>query len=934
MMKRRAALLLAIMMILAAAPILPVSALGRGDAARLCLEGSGTKEEPYLIRTGEELCALSAAVNAGSDLEGVYIELADDIELYEKDWQPIGSGPRRGFAGSFDGRGHSVYGMTVDTGRSYAGLFGYSTGAISGVILRDATVRGGDFTGGIAGFGSAENCEVYGAVSGKQRVGGITGEGSAFDCVNRAEVRGIMEVGGVVGEGEAHRCKNAGEVSGRSRVGGITGLGSGFECESGSGVFEAEPADTRAKHSVSKFIKWGLKHIDPASIPTNASLYLSTSSCGTEPWEYLYGSVRVSTSQTSINNYYSNYYNKFMFRDQYDEIVEDWSRSTYATDCQGLLDCWMTYVEGEDTDINVQMNYSDWCTSKGEIASINRSWVIGEAVFVYSQKLQKMGHIGWVCGFDEDGQPLILEARGLYFGVVVTRLKDRSWTHRGLMTVKFNYDASKSSDYEYAPEYDDEDIGFIEEEERLITPCAVWDGSVSSSYGGGSGTEDDPYQINTASQLARIAYKVQNGTTYSGKYFVLNNDIWLNDTDGWTSWDFNNRPANEWTPIGCYVSSSENYPFRGSFDGQGHTVYGMFFSENRKSFYGLFGYVGTNTSGCIKNVKIARSFMECVDNCGAIVGYAKNYGRIENCSNAGKVRGDHWVGGIVGYVANTSGTTTVTGCKNTSYNVRGATDTGGIVGFAHENCTVTGCSNTASYVKAYQQCGGIIGSANSSKVEKCRNNGEVRGAYYIGGIAGSISSTTVDRCYSGHDFTPGFRSGGVVGTATGGSITNCFNTGSLTSVEIVGGVVGRGNGVSVARCYNVGTISAKRNRGGVIGKKNDSTSISNAYMLEGCCSGGNSSGTYLPRASFASASSYSGFDFDSVWKIDPATDYPFAELRAVSYTSELIPAYTPSGNDPTPTPTAAPSSKSSSYCCIPFGPWTFCILAQSMNSTG
>ena len=114
MMKRRAALLLAIMMILAAAPILPVSALGRGDAARLCLEGSGTKEEPYLIRTGEELCALSAAVNAGSDLEGVYIELADDIELYEKDWQPIGSGPRRGFAGSFDGRGHSVYGMTVD----------------------------------------------------------------------------------------------------------------------------------------------------------------------------------------------------------------------------------------------------------------------------------------------------------------------------------------------------------------------------------------------------------------------------------------------------------------------------------------------------------------------------------------------------------------------------------------------------------------------------------------------------------------------------------------------------------------------------------------------------------------------------------------------------------------------------------------------------
>ena len=52
-----------------------------------------------------------------------------------------------------------------------------------------------------------------------------------------------------------------------------------------------------------------------------------------------------------------------------------------------------------------------------------------------------MGHVGWVCGFDEDGEPLVVEARGLYFGVVVTRMGSERWTHRGLMTVKFDYDA-------------------------------------------------------------------------------------------------------------------------------------------------------------------------------------------------------------------------------------------------------------------------------------------------------------------------------------------------------------------------------------------------------------------------------------------------------------------------------------------------------------
>ena len=63
----------------------------------------------------------------------------------------------------------------------------------------------------------------------------------------------------------------------------------------------------------------------------------------------------------------------------------------------------------------------------------------------------------------------------------------------------------------------------------------VWDGSVAPSFEDGEGTESNPYQLATGSQLAYLAQQVNLGISYSEKYFVLCNDIDLNDI--------------EWTPI-------------------------------------------------------------------------------------------------------------------------------------------------------------------------------------------------------------------------------------------------------------------------------------------------------------------------------------------------------------------------------------------------
>ena len=904
-MKRTTAILLAALMLITLLIALPAAARTSDKPLKLPFAGKGTGEEPYEISSPSDLAELSRAVNSGRSLEGLYFAMTRDIDMTGASFEPIGRSSGRPFSGSFDGRGHAISGLKLDTGRDHTALFGYSNGAIENLTLRDSFIRGGDHTAGIVGFGSAEYCVNYARVEGGEHVGGIAGEGSAYDCVNHGAVSGESRVGGIVGTGDAYRCENYGSAAGRSFAHGISGLGVSFDCGETGEACEDIPAPEKGKQSVASFIRWALKRIDASTIPTNATLFTSISNCGTSPWEYLYGSVRVPTNQTTLNSYFKNNYTKYMTRAQYDEIVEDWSRSTYACDCQGLMDAYMTYEAGVTTDINVQMNYSDWCTSKGEISSISRPWVVGEAVFVYSRRLGKMGHIGWVCGFDEDGAPLILEARGLYFGVVITRLADRSWTHRGLMTVKFNYDASMKSSWS-GP------IGGGEEEELPLYEDdapevrAVWDGTIGTSFAGGTGTADDPYLVSNGKQLAYLAKSVNNGTSYNGKYIKMTQDIWLNNTDGWTDWDYFNPPANEWTPIGAYESYTSYHAFRGSFDGGGHTVYGVFFSHNRKGVFGLFGVVGPNTGGSIKNLTIARSYMEAVDNVGAVAGYMTDYGSVLNCHNLGKVRCDHWAGGIVGFISSTAGTTSVKYCSN-QYYVKGATDAGGIVGRAHENCLISQCVNTGNYVRSYERTGGIVGQATSSTIEKCGSSSDIRGAYYKGGIVGIATSCTVRQCWNGHDIAGGFKSGGIAASTVYGSITDCFNTGAVSCVEYAGGIAGLANSTALTNVYNVGAVTALRGRGGILCVKSGSTSLTGAFMLEGCSPYGTSYGVYLPNSAFGSASSYAGYDFENVWVIDPATEYPFAELRNCRYTSPIIPEYDPPAQPtPTPDPTSTP----------------------------
>ena len=182
------------------------------------------------------------------------------------------------------------------------------------------------------------------------------------------------------------------------------------------------------------FIKFALTHAKRESIPKDARLPIDIEECGLEPWEYLYGTTGAPVTMDLLEERFKNFYSKRGWsREAFDIATENWAAlKRRCTDCQGLLDCFL------GTDVTANYCYSAWCTERGAISEIARPYEIGEALFCINGE-GRMNHVGFVCGF-LNGEPLAVEARGIRFGVVVTRFAERPWTHRGLVTVKLSYD--------------------------------------------------------------------------------------------------------------------------------------------------------------------------------------------------------------------------------------------------------------------------------------------------------------------------------------------------------------------------------------------------------------------------------------------------------------------------------------------------------------
>ena len=227
----------------------------------------------------------------------------------------------------------------------------------------------------------------------------------------------------------------------------------------------------------------------------------------------------------------------------------------------------------------------------------------------------------------------------------------------------------------------------------------------------GSGTETDPYQINTAEGLKWFRDKVNDAKTKEETKIcaVLTAAI-----------DLNNEP---WTPIGNFTEGNKIY-YEGTFDGGGHTISGL----NVTGKFRCASLFGAVKGGTIKNLTVAGNVshnysstgLDC--HVGGIVGSALDAATIENCSNNCSVTGGSgdFIGGIAGSNIDNA---RIIDCYNVGTITGTIIETGGVTGF--NMGTISNCYNVGTIKMLHNSnaVGEIVGN----------NVGTVKNCYYLAG---------------------------------------------------------------------------------------------------------------------------------------------------------------------------------------------------------
>ena len=311
----------------------------------------------------------------------------------------------------------------------------------------------------------------------------------------------------------------------------------------------------------------------------------------------------------------------------------------------------------------------------------------------------------------------------------------------------------------------------------------------------GDGSKDAVYEISNAGQLYWFAGLV-NGTLSgveqnTSANAVLTADIVVNKNVLKPDGTLNEGTFKEWTPIATSAS-----PYTGIFEGQNHTISGLYFKQEKTSEVGFFGY----NRGKISNVGILDSYFCGFSQVGGVCGY--NSSTITNCYNKGVVDGTadgaSSFGGVCGCNLGI-----LTNCYNTGI-VKGQLFVGGVSG--NNGKTITNCYNTG-IVSGQSYVGGIDGD-NSGTITNCNNEGKVSGTEdYVGGVSGS-NNKTITNCYNTGIVSGQAYVGGVNGYNGNGTIINCNATGEVNGTDsYVGGVIGMNlSKGTITNCYYDSTV--------------------------------------------------------------------------------------------------------------------------------
>ncbi len=264
---------------------------------------------------------------------------------------------------------------------------------------------------------------------------------------------------------------------------------------------------------------------------------------------------------------------------------------------------------------------------------------------------------------------------------------------------------------------------------NYMAPCAVLPLGV--------GTDVNPYQIETIENLVWIS---ENSAEWD-KYYVQTANIDASTTPNW----FRRKG---FIPIGNTTTK-----FTGEYDGQNHTIDGLYISRSSNMYVGLFGYAA---GAVVKNLGVVNANIRGSNRTGVIAGLF--IGTISNCYTTGDVDGHGEAGGLVG-----------------SMSISGNT-----VDNSYSSCNV----------KGYRTIGGLIGNSQNNTINNCFSMGSVtRDAgstdNAVGSLIGNNETTNSTSCYSTgaviYTGTTSPSDKGFIGTNTSGTHTNNFFNSETTN---------------------------------------------------------------------------------------------------------------------------------------------------------
>ena len=616
----------------------------------IALLAMGGADTPFQIASAAQLAELAQYVNAGdATFVSAHYVLTDDVNLSAYgNWTPIGT-INQPFAGVFDGQNHVVTGLKIDRSQGvYQGLFGC-------VNSQDAN-RKAQVKNVIVKDAQIRTKSMSGAV-----VGFYGGWASQMEPLENCAMVG----------GSIEGCVDRAGYDQAASIGGVVGL---------------SYADVRFCYSTGTVI-----------VPRSA--------CeigGVAGW--VDGNVQSCYAAGSMDIFPDSRYQIFEIGGLVGGVDDDVSDCYSTVDVVGLGDNTIKFggvagtVGGSVTRCFATGNVQAWRTVGGVAGmvgtrggSLTDCVALNGAVSGTESSYKGISRVGNVLkseGGSESGNYA-------WSGMKVN----------GNTVADDDVEGSNGADLTY-----DDPNGLSRQFETIFGGNSAWtyaeNGLPTLKNVGGTQSSELPswmlgsettIYITTAQQLKRLADEVNAGDSKSDKTYLLANDIDLSGLN--------------WVPIGYYIdwNNSNNKPFSGVFDGQGHSIIGLTISGGQNDA-GLFGYTHLAT---IRNVVIRNPQIEGRGEVGALVG-RQGYSStgIEKCAViGGRIQGAGSVGGLVGYMEESP----IQNCYSTCEVVAMDFYAGGIVGDHRVVASIRNCYATGNISGTYS--GGIVGVAQD--VERC-----------------------------------------------------------------------------------------------------------------------------------------------------------------------------------------------------------------------